>query len=114
MAKLKVKNPDDPASSQTTPERGRDLGRHRCAAQAVPQDPGPRKDDICYATQNRQDAVREMAGLMPCWSWGHGTPPIPKPPARAGRERWGARAYLIDDAPMIEPGWLDGVERIPG
>ncbi len=29
-----------------------------------PKIQGPRKDDICYATQNRQDAVREMAGLV--------------------------------------------------
>ncbi len=80
--------------------------------QRFPNILGPRSDDICYATQNRQDAVkvltrsadvvlvvgsrsssnsnrlREVAGLL------------------------GARSYLVEDAKLIDDAWLDGAKTI--
>jgi 4-hydroxy-3-methylbut-2-enyl diphosphate reductase len=70
---------------------------------------GPRKDDICYATQNRQDAVRSSAGcgLMLVV----GSPNSSNSNRlRELAERMGARAYLIDSADEIQAHWLAGVE----
>ncbi len=68
----------------------------------------PRKDDICYATQNRQDAVKQLAGdcdLMLVV----GSPPNSSNSNRLRElaERMGTPAYLIDEAAQIEPQWLE-------
>ena len=73
---------------------------------------GPRKDDICYATQNRQDAVRQLAmesdvilvvGSMASSNSNR---------LRELAERCGCRAYLIDGADDIEVDWLQDVSTI--
>ena len=72
---------------------------------------GPRKDDICYATQNRQDAVKALASEVDrCWWWG--LPSSNSNRLRELAERCGASAFLIDDASMIDPQWLSGKQRI--
>ena len=73
---------------------------------------GPRKDDICYATQNRQDAVREMAGLVDAMLVVGSRNSSNSNRLRELAEKVGAKAYLIDDASMIEADWLAGVEAI--
>ncbi len=77
-----------------------------------PEIQGPRKNDICYATQNRQDAVRELAadsGLVLVV----GSPNSSNSNRlRELSERMGTPAYLIDNADQIEPAWLEGVSRI--
>nr|CDQ37521.1 4-hydroxy-3-methylbut-2-enyl diphosphate reductase [Virgibacillus halodenitrificans] len=77
-----------------------------------PRIDGPRKDDICYATQNRQDAVRELAsesGLVLVV----GSPNSSNSNRlRELAERTGTPAYLIDTAEQIRPEWVDGVETI--
>ncbi len=46
--------------------------------QRFPKIIGPRKDDICYATTNRQEAVRNRPAMRTwCWWWGRRTPPTP-------------------------------------
>ena len=82
------------------------------ALRALPKIQGPRKDDICYATQNRQDAVREMAGLVDAMLVVGSRNSSNSNRLRELAEKVGAKAYLIDDASMIEPQWLDGVARI--
>lgn len=73
---------------------------------------GPRHDDICYATQNRQDAVRtlgERADLVLVV----GSPNSSN--SNRLRElagKHGVPAYLIDDADDIRREWLDGRQRI--
>ncbi|MCI0511112.1 4-hydroxy-3-methylbut-2-enyl diphosphate reductase [Chromohalobacter marismortui] len=73
---------------------------------------GPRKDDICYATQNRQDAVRELAsesGLVLVV----GSPNSSNSNRlRELAERTGTPAYLIDTAEQIRPEWLEDVGTI--
>ena len=73
---------------------------------------GPRKDDICYATQNRQDAVRQLAmesdvilvvGSMASSNSNR---------LRELAERCGCRAYLIDGADDIDVDWLQDVTTI--
>ena len=52
-------------------ERGRCERGDRRASGRFPKIANPPKDDICYATQNRQEAVRELASRADwCWFWG--------------------------------------------
>jgi 4-hydroxy-3-methylbut-2-enyl diphosphate reductase len=69
---------------------------------------GPRKDDICYATQNRQDAVKQLA--LECdLVLVVGSPNSSNSNRLAElAQRIGASAHLIDSADDIEPGWLAG------
>jgi 4-hydroxy-3-methylbut-2-enyl diphosphate reductase len=73
---------------------------------------GPRKDDICYATQNRQDAVKQLA--LECELVLVVGSPNSSNSTRLKElaERCGARAHLIDDATEIDPRWLLGVTAI--
>ncbi len=73
---------------------------------------GPRKDDICYATQNRQDAVRALAAeselVLVVGS---------KNSSNSNRLRdvaikSGCQAYLIDGAEDIDPKWFTGLMRV--
>ncbi|MGY3890520.1 4-hydroxy-3-methylbut-2-enyl diphosphate reductase [Aeromonas mytilicola] len=113
VARLKVKNPDDLCFvTQTTLSVDETSDVIDALRQHFPKIQGPRKDDICYATQNRQDAVREMAGLVDAMLVVGSRNSSNSNRLRELAEKVGARAYLIDDATMIEPDWLDGVERI--
>jgi len=69
---------------------------------------GPRTDDICYATQNRQDAVKQLA--LECdLVLVVGSPNSSNSNRLAElAQRIGASAHLIDSADDIEPGWLAG------
>jgi 4-hydroxy-3-methylbut-2-enyl diphosphate reductase len=69
---------------------------------------GPRADDICYATQNRQDAVRALAGecdlILVVGS---------RNSSNSNRlvevsQRAGCAAYLVEDESELQPEWLDG------
>ncbi|AOS96881.1 4-hydroxy-3-methylbut-2-enyl diphosphate reductase [Microbulbifer aggregans] len=73
---------------------------------------GPRKDDICYATQNRQDAVRQLA-LESDLVLVVGSPNSSNSNRlRELAERCGASAMLIDGAGDIDPAWLEGKQAI--
>ncbi|MCH9692413.1 MAG: 4-hydroxy-3-methylbut-2-enyl diphosphate reductase [Gammaproteobacteria bacterium] len=73
---------------------------------------GPRKDDICYATQNRQDAVKQLA-LESELVLVVGSPNSSNSNRlRELAERCGARAELIDGADDIVPSWLEGISAI--
>jgi 4-hydroxy-3-methylbut-2-enyl diphosphate reductase len=72
----------------------------------------PRKDDICYATQNRQDAVKELAGAADL------VVVVGAPESSNSNRlvevarRSGARAQLVQQADEIEPAWLEGVRCV--
>ena len=73
---------------------------------------GPRKDDICYATQNRQDAVKVLAtGTELLLVVGSPNSSNSNRLRELG-ERMGAKAYLIDNAEEIQKEWLEGIESI--
>ena len=113
VARLKVKNPDDLCFvTQTTLSVDETSDVIDALRKHFPKIQGPRKDDICYATQNRQDAVREMAGLVDAMLVVGSRNSSNSNRLRELAEKVGARAYLIDDASMIEASWLEGVERI--
>lgn len=72
----------------------------------------PPSDDICYATQNRQIAVKrlaERAELVLVIGSGNSSN---SQRLREVAEDFGARSYLIDDASGIDPAWLEGVESV--
>jgi 4-hydroxy-3-methylbut-2-en-1-yl diphosphate reductase len=73
---------------------------------------GPRHDDICYATQNRQDAVRELAAECDLVLVVGSTNSSNSNRLRELAEKQGATAYLVDGAEFIDPAWLAGKQRI--
>ncbi|MGM0571778.1 MAG: 4-hydroxy-3-methylbut-2-enyl diphosphate reductase, partial [Pseudomonadota bacterium] len=72
-----------------------------------PQIEGPRKDDICYATQNRQDAVKQLAGDCDLMLVVGSPNSSNSNRLRELAERMGTPAYLIDEAAQIDPAWLE-------
>lgn len=73
---------------------------------------GPRKDDICYATQNRQDAVKQLAAECDLVLVVGSPNSSNSNRLRELAERMGAVAYLIDSAADIRPEWLQDRTRI--
>lgn len=77
-----------------------------------PEITGPRKDDICYATQNRQDAVKQLAADCDLMLVVGSPNSSNSNRLRELAERMGAEAHLLDGAEDIDPAWLDGKRRI--
>ncbi|MAT65876.1 MAG: hypothetical protein CMN57_09550 [Gammaproteobacteria bacterium] len=73
---------------------------------------GPRKDDICYATQNRQDAVRELARQSDLILVVGSKNSSNSNRLRELAEFCGVPAYLIDEPAQIDPAWLEGKATI--
>jgi 4-hydroxy-3-methylbut-2-enyl diphosphate reductase len=77
-----------------------------------PQIVGPPKEDICYATQNRQEAVRQLAvGSNVVLVLGSQNSSNSQRLAELAREN-GVPAYLIDGAAEIDPAWFNGSETV--
>jgi len=73
---------------------------------------GPRHDDICYATQNRQDAVREVAGQVDLVLVVGSVNSSNSNRLRELAEKQGVPAYLIDGADDIRSEWLEGLAAV--
>jgi 4-hydroxy-3-methylbut-2-enyl diphosphate reductase len=73
---------------------------------------GPRNDDICYATQNRQDAVREIAGQVDLVLVVGSVNSSNSNRLRELAEKKGVTSYLIDGAEDIRPEWLEDVGAV--
>ena len=110
---LQVKNPDSLAYvTQTTlsvDDTQLIIGKLR---ERFPQITGPRKDDICYATQNRQDAVRELAQQVDIFLVLGSTNSSNSNRLRELAEKQGVAAYLIDGAGDIDSGWLKSAKAV--
>lgn len=77
-----------------------------------PEIRGPQLKDICYATQNRQNAVRELTpGVDVLLVVGSANSSNSSRLRELG-ERSGVPSYLIDHPSQIEPSWLEGCERV--
>ena len=97
------------------------VGLVKQAADRFPEIQGPKKDDICYATQNRQDAVKALAEQcapkeVPL---GCDVVIVVGSPNSSNSRRLkevavarGIDGYLIDGPEEITPGWLQGKQRI--
>lgn len=77
-----------------------------------PEITGPRKDDICYATQNRQDAVKILASDCDLMLVVGSPNSSNSNRLRELGERMGAKAFLIDNASEIQAEWLEGVKAV--
>ncbi|MGB1582066.1 MAG: 4-hydroxy-3-methylbut-2-enyl diphosphate reductase [Nevskiales bacterium] len=77
-----------------------------------PQIEGPRKDDICYATQNRQDAVKELTDKCDVLIVVGSSNSSNSNRLREIAEQRGKRGYLVDGPQDIDPDWLQGVDAV--
>jgi 4-hydroxy-3-methylbut-2-en-1-yl diphosphate reductase len=77
-----------------------------------PQIRPPRKDDICYATQNRQDAVKFIAPQVDVMIVVGSATSSNSNRLREVAALKGARAYMVDTAEDVVPEWLRGAKRI--
>jgi 4-hydroxy-3-methylbut-2-enyl diphosphate reductase len=73
---------------------------------------GPKKADICYATQNRQDAVKFMAPQVDLVIVIGSRTSSNSNRLREVAERVGVPAYLVDSAMDVDPAWLAGRARV--
>ncbi len=80
--------------------------------QVYPNIQGPRKDDICYATQNRQDAVRELAEKVDVMVVVGSKNSSNSTRLKELAEKLGTTSYLTDCPEDILPGWLDGSIKV--
>src|SRR5574343_1347996 len=113
VARLQVRHPDQLAFVTQTTLSVDDTARVIDALRArFPAIQGPRKDDICYATQNRQDAVKTLAEQCQLVLVVGSPNSSNSNRLRELAERIGARAHLIDNADQIEKVWLDGVQAV--
>lgn len=104
---LEVKNPEELAYvTQTTLSMDDTARVIEALRNKFPKIQGPRKDDICYATTNRQDAVRQLA--LECdLVLVVGSPNSSNSNRlRELAERCGTEAYLIDGPDDIKPDWI--------
>jgi 4-hydroxy-3-methylbut-2-enyl diphosphate reductase len=73
---------------------------------------GPKKDDICYATQNRQDAVKFMTPRCEVVIVVGSPNSSNSNRLREVAENMGAQAYMVDSAADLRPEWVAGKRRV--
>ncbi|GLH35098.1 MULTISPECIES: 4-hydroxy-3-methylbut-2-enyl diphosphate reductase [Pseudomonas] len=113
VARLQVRDPDNLAFVTQTTLSMDDTSRVIDALRTrFPNIGGPRKDDICYATQNRQDAVKQLAGECDVVLVVGSPNSSNSNRLRELAERMGTPAYLIDGAEDMQRGWFDQAARI--
>ena len=107
VATLKVKNPESLAFVTQTTLSMDDTSRVIDALKArFPAISGPRKDDICYATQNRQDAVKQLADGCDVVLVVGSPNSSNSNRLRELSDRMGTPAYLIDGAEDLKREWF--------
>jgi 4-hydroxy-3-methylbut-2-enyl diphosphate reductase len=107
VRQLQVNNPDDIAFvTQTTLSVDDTVRVIEALRQSFPMIHGPKRDDICYATQNRQDAVKDLARQCDVILVVGSPNSSNSNRLRELAEKSGVPAYLIDEAGQIERGWL--------
>ena len=113
VANLTVRNPDALAYVTQTTLSVDDAARIVAALKArFPLIEGPKKDDICYATQNRQDAVKFMAPKCDLVIVVGSPNSSNSNRLREVAETIGVESHMIDLAGQIDPEWLRGKKRI--
>jgi len=113
VAKLTVRNPNELYyCSQTTLSVDDTAEVIDALRKKFPKIDGPRKDDICYATQNRQDAVRELSSDCEVLLVVGAQNSSNSNRLRELAEKIGAKAYLIADENCIQQHWLKDVQHI--
>jgi 4-hydroxy-3-methylbut-2-enyl diphosphate reductase len=111
--RLEVGHPDDIAYiTQTTLSVDDTKNVIEALRRRFPRITGPKHDDICYATQNRQDAVRDLARRVDLVLVVGSVNSSNSNRLRELAEKMGVTAYLIDGAQDIRPEWVDGIDAV--
>ena len=109
VAGLRVKNPSNlHYVTQTTLSLDDTRAIVRALQDKFPAIRGPKKDDICYATQNRQNAVNKLAERCDVMLVVGSHNSSNSNRLREIAEKRGVPAYLINGAELLDPQWLDG------
>ncbi|MGO2415173.1 MULTISPECIES: 4-hydroxy-3-methylbut-2-enyl diphosphate reductase [Cobetia] len=113
VQRLEVKDPSQLAFvTQTTLSMDDTAKVIDALRERFPAIQGPRKDDICYATQNRQDAVRMLAEACDVVLVVGSPNSSNSNRLRELAERMETSAWLIDDAAQIDASWFEGIGSI--
>jgi 4-hydroxy-3-methylbut-2-en-1-yl diphosphate reductase len=113
VLKLEVKNPDTLAFvTQTTLSMDDTAEVIDALRERFPKIDGPKKEDICYATQNRQDAVKNLVSKCDLILVVGSPNSSNSTRLMELSQKVGVPAYLIDDASEIEREWLNDKENI--
>ncbi len=113
VAALKVGNPDELAYvTQTTLSMDDARVIVDALKQRYPKIIGPKRDDICYATQNRQDAVRQLAEDVDVVLVVGSPNSSNSNRLQELASRLGKSAYLVDNADDLQREWFEGVSRV--
>ncbi len=113
VATLEVKTPHNLAYvTQTTLSVDDTRGIIEALKKRFPHIQGPDLRDICYATQNRQNAVRALANAVELLLVVGANNSSNSNRLRDLAEEMGVRAHLIADSSAIHPKWFDGVESV--
>ncbi|MEO1767979.1 4-hydroxy-3-methylbut-2-enyl diphosphate reductase [Thiobacter aerophilum] len=113
VAQLTVKDPDNLAFVTQTTLSVDDAAKIIEALRArFPQIQGPKKDDICYATQNRQDAVKRLAAECDVVIVVGSKNSSNSNRLREVAENLGATAFLVDSAADLNAAWFAGAKRV--
>ena len=113
VAHLQIKTPEHMAYVTQTTLSMDDTAKVIDALRArFPKIHGPRKDDICYATTNRQDAVKELAQKCDVLLVVGSSNSSNSNRLREISEQRGTVAFLIDGPGDIQPAWFDGKKTV--
>jgi 4-hydroxy-3-methylbut-2-enyl diphosphate reductase len=113
VMKLNVSNPEMLAYvTQTTLSVDDTIEIIAALKERYPQISEPKKGDICYATTNRQEAVKFMAPQVELVIVVGSPNSSNSNRLREVAEKMGVSAYMVDNATQIQPVWLDNVSRI--
>lgn len=113
VATLKVKFPENIAYvTQTTLSVDDTMAVIDALKSKFPEISGPRHDDICYATQNRQDAVKELAGRVDLVLVVGSENSSNSNRLRELAQKQGIDGYLVDGADDVRAEWLSGIRSV--
>ncbi|KYC29225.1 1-hydroxy-2-methyl-2-(E)-butenyl 4-diphosphate reductase, 4Fe-4S protein [Sterolibacterium denitrificans] len=113
VARLEIRNPERLSYvTQTTLSVDDAATIVAALRQRFPDIQGPKKDDICYATQNRQDAVKQLASQCDVVIVVGSQNSSNSNRLREVAENLGTPAYLVDAAGQLEPAWFAGKSRV--
>jgi 4-hydroxy-3-methylbut-2-en-1-yl diphosphate reductase len=113
VAQLQPKDPSQLAYVTQTTLSVDDAATMVAALKArFPSIRGPKRDDICYATQNRQDAVKFMAPKCDVVIVVGSPNSSNSNRLREVAEHMGAQAYMVDSAAELRPEWIAGKKRV--
>ncbi|MDP2786772.1 MAG: 4-hydroxy-3-methylbut-2-enyl diphosphate reductase [Pseudomonadota bacterium] len=113
VAGLQVRDPDNLAYVTQTTLSVDDAARVVAALKArFPNIQGPKKDDICYATQNRQDAVKKLAAECDLVIVVGSPNSSNSNRLREVAANAGIASYMVDNAEELQADWLIGRHRI--